>query len=104
MSLVIAIKAADAIILAGDTRGTTGDPRGLTAISDIYKKIGKLSNYCGVGFAGSSELGVALLDKDASALSEYLIFETATQDPKVGGAINMPTNNLDQEREVNERA
>lgn len=62
MSLVIAAKAANALILAGDSRGTTGDPRGLTAISDIYKKIHKLSKYCAIGIAGSSELGEALVD------------------------------------------
>ena len=69
MSLVISIKAADGIILAGDTRGTTGDPRGLTAISDIYKKIGRLSNCCGIGVAGSTELGAALLDNMESKVA-----------------------------------
>ena len=62
MSLVISIKAVDGILLAADTRGTTGDPRGLTAISDIYKKIFRASDYCGIGAAGSSELASSLLD------------------------------------------
>jgi 20S proteasome alpha/beta subunit len=62
MSLVIAMKAADGIVMAADTRGTIGDPRGLTAINDNYQKIFSLG-HCGIGFAGTSEMGNALLDE-----------------------------------------
>ena len=31
MTLAVAIKAKDAIIVAADSRGTIGDPRGLTS-------------------------------------------------------------------------
>ena len=63
MTLIIGLKATDGIVLAGDSRGTFGDPASLTAINDNYKKIYRLSDYCGIGFAGSSELGAALLDR-----------------------------------------
>jgi 20S proteasome alpha/beta subunit len=70
MTLVIALVAKDGIIMAGDTRGTIGDPRGLTAISDVHKKIFELSRYCGIGISGSSELGTALFDGIQKKLSD----------------------------------
>jgi len=39
MTLIASIKAQDGIVLASDSRGTIGDPRGLTAIDDVHKKI-----------------------------------------------------------------
>lgn len=62
MTLIVGMKAADAIILAADSRGTVGDPRGLTAINDKYEKLYSIGN-CGVAFAGASELGMTLLDE-----------------------------------------
>lgn len=62
MSLVIAMKAVDGIVMAADTRGTIGDPRGLTAINDNYQKIFSLG-HCGIGFAGTAEMGNTLLDE-----------------------------------------
>ena len=68
MSLVIALRAADGIITAGDRRGTIGDPRGLTAISDVHKKIHRLSSHCGIGVVGTSELGASLIDRIESQI------------------------------------
>jgi 20S proteasome alpha/beta subunit len=62
MTLVVAIKAQDGIVLAGDSRGTIGDPRGLTAINDTQQKVHQLGNH-GIAFAGSSETAAALLDE-----------------------------------------
>jgi hypothetical protein len=61
VTLIVGMRADTAIVLAADSRGTIGDPRGLTAINDSYVKIFKLSN-CGLGIAGASEMGAALLD------------------------------------------
>jgi 20S proteasome alpha/beta subunit len=61
MTLIVGMKADTAIVLASDSRCTIGDPRGLTAINDSYQKIFKLGN-CGLGIAGASEMGSALLD------------------------------------------
>jgi len=69
MSLVITLKANDGIIIAGDSRGTIGDPRGLTAISDVHRKIFRLSSHVGVGVVGAAELGSALLDQMETRLS-----------------------------------
>lgn len=62
MTLVVALKANNAIILAADSRGTIGDPRGLTAINDTMIKIYPLGRW-GVAFAGASEMGATLLDE-----------------------------------------
>lgn len=56
------MKASDGIVLAADSRGTIGDPRGLTAINDSHTKIHQIGS-CGVAFAGASEMGAVLLDE-----------------------------------------
>lgn len=61
MTLVVALQASDGIVLAGDNRGTFGDPRGFMAVSDVRKKIFKLSDYCGVGIAGPPDVASNLL-------------------------------------------
>ena len=62
MTLIVGVKADHAIILASDSRGTIGDPRGLTAINDNQIKLFKLGS-CGLGIAGASEMGAVLLDE-----------------------------------------
>ncbi len=70
MSLVVILEAKDGIVIAGDTRGTIGDPRGLTAISDVHRKVFRLTSHVGVGVVGSAELGSALLDRMEEKLAE----------------------------------
>ncbi len=62
MTLVVCMKAADGIVLAADSRGTIGDPRGLTAITDTQIKIHQLGKW-GLAMAGASEMGAVLLDE-----------------------------------------
>lgn len=62
MTLIVGLEGIDGLILASDSRGTIGDPRGLTAINDIQKKLFKLSLYCSIGITGSSELAAKLVD------------------------------------------
>jgi hypothetical protein len=62
MSLIVAMKADGAIIMGADSRGTIGDPRGLTAINDTFQKLFPIGS-CGVGVAGASEMGAVLLDE-----------------------------------------
>jgi len=62
MSLLVCMKAGQTIIMAADSRGTVGDPRGLTAINDTYIKIFPLGRM-GIGLVGSSEFGNTLLDE-----------------------------------------
>jgi len=62
MTLIVCMKAVGGIVLGADSRGTIGDPRGLTAINDNQVKLFKLGR-CGAGFAGASEMGASLLDE-----------------------------------------
>ena len=62
MSLIVGMRARDGIVIASDSRGTVGDPRGLTAINDSQLKIFSVGRF-GIGLAGASELGAALLDE-----------------------------------------
>jgi len=39
MTLTVCIEGSDGMVLASDSRGTFGDPRGLTAQNDTIKKI-----------------------------------------------------------------
>ena len=61
MTLVAALQAKDSIVFAGDNRGTFGDPRGFMAVSDMRKKIFRISEYCGIGVSGPPDLASALL-------------------------------------------
>ncbi|MCJ7634635.1 hypothetical protein MUP77_19865 [Candidatus Bathyarchaeota archaeon] len=62
MTLIVGMKSSSSIIMAADSRGTIGDPRGLTAINDNQVKLFQLGR-CGLGIAGASEMGAALLDE-----------------------------------------
>jgi len=39
MTLVTCFRGKDGVVLAADSRGTIGDPRGLTAINDTQQKL-----------------------------------------------------------------
>lgn len=62
MTLALALRGASAMVLAADSRGTIGDPRGLTAIDDSHVKVFKLTRFAGIGIAGASELASRLID------------------------------------------
>ena len=62
MTLIVGLEGQDGLVLASDSRGTIGDPRGLTAVNDTYNKIYKLSDLCGVAISGASELSNRLID------------------------------------------
>jgi 20S proteasome alpha/beta subunit len=62
MTLAVAIKAVDSVVMAADSRGTIGDPRGLTAINDTQTKLFQLGQ-CGVVIAGASEVALIILDE-----------------------------------------
>ena len=51
------------MVLASDSRGTFGDPRGVTAQNDNQKKLYGVSKYVGVLMAGSGELGAMIINE-----------------------------------------
>jgi 20S proteasome alpha/beta subunit len=69
MSLAVAIEASDGIVLAADSRGTYGDPRGLTAVNDTVQKIYRLSPRTAVALVGQAETGASLVQHIAAGLA-----------------------------------
>lgn len=70
MTLIAALEGQDGLVLASDSRGTVGDPRGLTAIRDVERKIFKLSDFCGIAVSGSSELASNVIDNLTRSLGD----------------------------------
>ena len=68
MTLVVCFKGKDGLVLAGDSRGTIGDPRGLTAITDSMIKIFKLSEYVGAVAFGQAEMAAQLIEEVRNSL------------------------------------
>jgi 20S proteasome alpha/beta subunit len=63
MTLILSLQGKEGLVIAADSRGTIGDPRGLTAINDSHTKLFKLSDNCGVSIAGASELATKIIDE-----------------------------------------
>jgi len=62
MSLAIAIQTNKGIAVASDSRGTFGDPRGVTGANDTIQKVYGLTKYTAMAVAGANEIGATLLD------------------------------------------
>lgn len=62
MTLLAALRGKDGFVLAADSRGTFGDPRGVTAQNDNQQKAHILSPHVAVLVAGSGELGTLVID------------------------------------------
>lgn len=67
MTLLVALRGADGIVLAADSRGTFGDPSQTTAQNDSQQKAHILSAHAAVLTAGAGEVG-AMLVQEARAL------------------------------------
>lgn len=61
MTLLVALKGTDGLVLAADSRGTFGDPRGVTAQNDSQKKAHILSTHAALLMSGAAELGSNVL-------------------------------------------
>ena len=70
MTLITALEGPDGLVLAADSRGTIGDPRGLTAINDVQQKLFKLTDFSGIAISGSSELAARIIDRLSASLGE----------------------------------
>jgi len=70
MSLVLALKGRDGIVVASDSRATIGDPRGLVTANDTVQKIFKLTDKVVLGIAGEANLGVSIINTVAQKLKE----------------------------------
>jgi len=63
MSLAVAIEAANAIVLAADSRATFGDPRGMTAVNDTVQKVFTLTPRTAIAMVGAAEAGASLIER-----------------------------------------
>jgi 20S proteasome alpha/beta subunit len=70
MTLLVALKGTDGIVLAADTRGTFGDPRGVTAQNDAIIKAHVLAKHAAILMSGSSELGALILKQASDTVSQ----------------------------------
>jgi predicted proteasome-type protease len=61
MTLLVGLRGTDGIVVASDSRGTFGDPRGVTAQNDAQKKLYVATNRVCVLTAGSGELGATIM-------------------------------------------
>lgn len=82
MTLIVALEGQDGLVLAADSRGTIGDPRSLTAVNDLQKKLFKLSDHCGITISGSSELATQLIGilQDAMAKKKVTNVDDVTKE------------------------
>ena len=71
MTLLVALKGKDGLVLAADSRGTFGDPRGITAQNDNMKKAQILSPHVAVLTAGSGEVGALVISVVAQKVAEH---------------------------------
>ncbi|HEX6395749.1 MAG TPA: hypothetical protein VFZ97_20140 [Acidimicrobiales bacterium] len=63
MTLLVALKSTDGIALAADSRGTFGDPRGITAQNDSQQKARVLAPHVAVLQAGTGDVGTLLIQE-----------------------------------------
>lgn len=63
MTLLVALRGRDGIVAAADSRGTFGDPRGVTAQNDSQQKAHVVAPHAAVMIAGSGELGTQLIQE-----------------------------------------
>jgi len=68
MTLLVALRGSDGLVLAADSRGTFGDPRGITAQNDSMKKAHVLSKHVCVLQAGASEVGALVVQELSASL------------------------------------
>jgi 20S proteasome alpha/beta subunit len=69
VTLLVALKGEDGLVLAADSRGTFGDPRGITAQNDSQQKANILAPHVAVLQAGVGEIGT-LIVKEVVGLVE----------------------------------
>lgn len=63
MTLTIILAVNDGMIFATDSRGTIGDPRGLTAQNDTIKKQYKITDKAVLQMSGANETGTLVIEE-----------------------------------------
>ena len=63
MTLTVALSVKDGMVFATDSRGTIGDPRGLTAQNDTIKKMYMVGKHTVLQMSGANETGYKIIDE-----------------------------------------
>ena len=79
-TLLVCLKSEGKLVLACDSRGTFGDPRGVTAQNDSQIKLFRLTDRVGIMAAGVGELGATVVQSLQGQIS----------DPKAGIDVVLP--------------
>ena len=69
MTLLVALRGRNGIVAAADSRGTFGDPRGVTAQNDSQRKVHLVSPHVAILTAGQGELGAQLIAEIGTRVS-----------------------------------
>src|SRR5579864_9316769 len=69
MTLIVGLQGNDGLVLAGDSRGTYGDPRGITAQNDTMLKVYGVSKHVGVLVAGAGEVAAMVMESFKTKVS-----------------------------------
>jgi len=70
MALLVALHGKDGLVAVADSRGTFGDPRGVTAQNDSQRKVHLVSPHAALMFAGAGELGAQMLVEISKVLNQ----------------------------------
>jgi 20S proteasome alpha/beta subunit len=65
MTLLVALRGKDGLVCAADSRGTFGDPRGVTAQNDSQQKVHIISKHAALLAAGAGEVGAQQISEVA---------------------------------------
>lgn len=81
MTLTVVLQGKDGLVLSSDSRGTFGDPKGLTAQNDTMKKV-FLVGTCGILTAGGQQ-GSMIVEEVAKAIAAEKIVDATKAMEKV---------------------
>ena len=78
MTLLVALVGTDGIVVAADSRGTFGDPRGVTAQNDTMQKAYVLTPHVAVLMAGTAEVGAMIITETKKRLQASPVDDAVT--------------------------
>jgi 20S proteasome alpha/beta subunit len=73
LTLLVALKGIDGLVLAADSRGTFGDPRGITAQNDSQQKAHTLAPHAAVLASGAGEIGTLIITQTLQAIQSQQV-------------------------------
>lgn len=79
MTLTITLAVNEGMIFATDSRGTIGDPRGLTAQNDSIKKLYKITDKAVLQVSGANETGALVIEEIEAWCNSQQTQPTVTQ-------------------------